>query len=632
MWAARVVVWGFDLGADEGFDVLAEHYNPRCQPPWSEPELRRKCDQATDPAFKHPRGWLLHTERDRPAPRDPNRPVPQFDVWGTSPPAVAQAAATLDAIADAMTHAVLDIIEPAAPSPARPAPVSIGAELAEPVAPPAAAGQGEGDSLDLDGIDPADPFRLAQGFLLARHWLPRADAPQTLRHWGGRYYEWKNGAYDQLKEGTRSPLAEWTEAEFRRLHVAALARAKKDAEKGAPEGKPPAKLKVTRGIVADAQQALDALCRLPDDLTPPGWIGAGPSPAELVACRNGLVHVPSHLAGRPGAFVPGTPRFVSCVRTEFDFNPDAPAPAEWLKFLDTIWADDPDSIACLQEWFGYLLTPDTSLHKMLMIVGPPRAGKGTIGRVLTALVGARNVASPSVGKLGDRFALSDLLDKSVGLFADARLSGRADAVQITEELLGISGEDARTVDVKFRDPVTTTLRTRFVFLTNELPRFGDSSGAIVSRFVFLKLTKTFADNPDLDLLDRLLPELPGILIWSLQGWKRLKRQRAFTIPNSSTELREDADALASPVKVWAEECCELQPDEWTATADLYQSYKVWSERRGRDRIGAQEHFVRDMLAALPMLTKLRKREGTSRAHGYNGIRVLSAYEAGEIPV
>jgi len=34
----------------------------------------------------------------------------------------------------------------------------------------------------------------------------------------------------------------------------------------------------------------------------------------------------------------------------------------------------------LQDWFGYTLSPDTSQQKMLMIVGPTRSGKGTIGR------------------------------------------------------------------------------------------------------------------------------------------------------------------------------------------------------------------------------------------------------------
>ncbi|WP_439622499.1 hypothetical protein [Gemmata sp.] len=65
MKAARVVCWGFDLGEDVGYEILAAHYNPRCQPPWSESELRKKCRDAMDPkGAPWPRGHLRDADRD----------------------------------------------------------------------------------------------------------------------------------------------------------------------------------------------------------------------------------------------------------------------------------------------------------------------------------------------------------------------------------------------------------------------------------------------------------------------------------------------------------------------------------------------------------------------------------------
>jgi hypothetical protein len=56
---AREVVWGFNLGEEIGYLLMARHYNPRCQPPWSEKELAHKCHDADTKPCEWPRGWLL---------------------------------------------------------------------------------------------------------------------------------------------------------------------------------------------------------------------------------------------------------------------------------------------------------------------------------------------------------------------------------------------------------------------------------------------------------------------------------------------------------------------------------------------------------------------------------------------
>jgi hypothetical protein len=57
--AALVLVRGFDLPPDIAFELLAEGFNPRCEPPWSERELRHKVESA-DRNAEAERGYLLH--------------------------------------------------------------------------------------------------------------------------------------------------------------------------------------------------------------------------------------------------------------------------------------------------------------------------------------------------------------------------------------------------------------------------------------------------------------------------------------------------------------------------------------------------------------------------------------------
>jgi len=77
----------------------------------------------------------------------------------------------------------------------------------------------------------------------------------------------------------------------------------------------------------------------------------------------------------------------------FDYDPDAPAPRRWLAFLKELWPDDTDSIAAMQD----VLSGRTDLHKIFLLIGPTRSGKGTIARVLAALVGRGNAAGPTLG-------------------------------------------------------------------------------------------------------------------------------------------------------------------------------------------------------------------------------------------
>ncbi len=44
--AATALVHGFGIPPDRALELLLEHYNPRCQPPWSEKELRHKVQDA----------------------------------------------------------------------------------------------------------------------------------------------------------------------------------------------------------------------------------------------------------------------------------------------------------------------------------------------------------------------------------------------------------------------------------------------------------------------------------------------------------------------------------------------------------------------------------------------------------
>jgi hypothetical protein len=60
--AAGALVNGFALGESEALSLLMSHYNPRCMPPWSEKDVRRKVSEALRLGSKQPRGHLIGTQ------------------------------------------------------------------------------------------------------------------------------------------------------------------------------------------------------------------------------------------------------------------------------------------------------------------------------------------------------------------------------------------------------------------------------------------------------------------------------------------------------------------------------------------------------------------------------------------
>ncbi|MCA9233221.1 MAG: hypothetical protein KDA57_21425, partial [Planctomycetales bacterium] len=266
------------------------------------------------------------------------------------------------------------------------------------------------------------------------------------------------------------------------------------------------------------------------------------------------------------------------------------------------------------------LTLDTSQQKVFMLVGPKRCGKGTIARVLTGLLGKENIAAPTLSGLATNFGLWPLLGKSIALISDARLSARTDQVSVVERLLSISGEDSITVDRKNMQPVTCKLSTRFIILSNELPKLSDASGAIVSRLVLLKMSTSFYGKEDHYLTDKLLAERPGILLWAIQGWQRLKERGRFAQPDSGLEALTDMADLASPVSAFVRDCCEVDQRLSIEIADLYDSWKNWCNAQGRERyVGTIQAFGRDLLAAVPNVQRRSLRAGASRVRVYEGI-------------
>ena len=423
---------------------------------------------------------------------------------------------------------------------------------------------------------------------------------KTLRCWRSEFYLWDGRRYVKIPEQEmKARVLTW-------LDEYGNKEERKNPSRAIP--------KCAENILA----CMKAVCGVPFDREQPCWLGGrnNPDPSSVIGFHNGLGEL---VPGRTTLRIrPHTPLWFSTTVVSYSYAPKARCP-QWDKFLLEVFDNDPERIDLLQRWFGLLLTSNTSHQKFLLMVGPPRAGKGVICRILQHVVGEQNCSSPSLTSLAGDFGLWSLLGKSVALFPDAHLGTRSDSVRIMETIKSIVGEDAANVNRKYLPVLQNVhLGVRFVMTVNELPQFGDSSGAMKARLSVLPFHQSFQGKEDRGLTDRLKMEAPGIANWAIEGLQQLTSEGGFNTPEESMSILENFSRLTSPITAFVQDCCELAPAKRVLCAELYGVWKEWALVSGHDPCSVALFGTR-LQAAYRSISKIRPKAEGIRQYHYVGV-------------
>jgi putative DNA primase/helicase len=464
-----------------------------------------------------------------------------------------------------------------------------------------------------DTVLPDDsPLTIANAWLASAH---RMAGRTVLRYYEGRWYRYVGTKYAQVDEmvDIRGPLHGW----------AANKSVSVEKADGSVTLKP---LSCNRRVTGDIMEALTYPCpvRVP---SVPAWINdaVGPNPKDLIAFSNGLLHLPAYLDGanEDEYLLDHTPDFFNTLCLPFAFDPFARCPT-WHRYLATSLGDEEAKIDLLQEWFGLNLIQDTSYHKMMLMRGVKRSGKGTAMAALEAILGKENVGATTFKQLTSRFGLESLVGKQAIFMGDARLPQYGDSMAALEMLLNIVGEDPLYVDRKYTTPLSNyRVQGRFTIATNLLPNIPDHSGALEARLLILDFEQSFLGREDFSLRDKLIEEAAGIAIWAMKGLQRLRESGRFTIPESSKEALREWRALASPVASFLDECCTDGPKLFIAKSELFNAWENWAQSRRLDA-GNQSEFLERVKHHLPFATSRVVEIGGRCRHVFAGVDLTDA--------
>ncbi len=180
-------------------------------------------------------------------------------------------------------------------------------------------------------------------------------------------------------------------------------------------------------------------------------------PLDTLNCRNGLLDVATRTL-RPHA-----PEFLSPVQIAASFDPQATC-TYIDEFISSVFPED--SLHLAYEVAAWLMLPDTSIQKSVLLLGEGANGKGTWLNLLLTFLGRENVAALSLHRIeADKFSAARLVGKLCNIGADLP----------TKELTGTSmfkaltGNDTITAERKFESSFEFRPFVRLIFSANSAP-------------------------------------------------------------------------------------------------------------------------------------------------------------------
>lgn len=313
-------------------------------------------------------------------------------------------------------------------------------------------------------------------------------------------------------------------------------------------------------------------------------------------------------------------------RLPMKYDPDAPAPTTWLRYLSDLLY--PEDIPTFQEYVGYCLLPSNKGQKMMVIKGSGGEGKSQIGTVLKKLFGDY-CKDGSVAKISEnRFARADL--EHVHLMIDDDM--RMDALRQTNYVKSIVTAKGRMdLEKKGKQSYQGYLYARLLAFSNgDLQSLYDRSDGFFRRQLILTAKPKDphrVDDPDLGA--KMCRELPGILLWAFEGLKRLHKNRyRFTESERAARSREvlKQDTTNAILFMQAGDYVRADPSSQVTSKDLYAAYCLWCEENSvlplRARSFSEYLMTNASDYGIEHVNNVCNAQGR-RVRGFRGIRILT---------
>ena len=286
-----------------------------------------------------------------------------------------------------------------------------------------------------------------------------------------------------------------------------------------------------------------------------------------------------------------------------------------------------DYIPCIQEMFGYTLYRCYKYHKVFMLFGTGRNGKGVTISLLRSMLGYGNYSSNSLHHLiENQFGIASLYGKLANIAGE--ISDKA--LSETGPLKWLSGGEPIGAEFKYHGRFEFINYAKLIFAANKLPHSHDYTLGFVSRWIIPVFSRTFMlDDPDtdVDLATKIINnkrEMEGLLCWSIDGLKRLLKNNNFSYHDDPEATLSRYQSLANPDKRFITERLEVCMGNSLEKDEVYEKYVAWTQEQQTPKL-IKGMFTKALCAYIKDAVVGRHMNAGKQVYTYDNIRWKDDY-------
>ncbi len=257
---------------------------------------------------------------------------------------------------------------------------------------------------------------------------------------------------------------------------------------------------------------------------------------------------------------------------------------KFKKYLSEVVIGRKQRNLLVQEMIGLALYRGviSSNPAFFILKGSGRNGKSTLIQSIGRLIGKDNyMAATFTQVINDNDTRASMYGKLANLGAESSMKN----VKELELLKLITGGDPMQARNLYSSSFSFNPYITLIFAFNEMPFIQDTSNAMLSRIHLIEFPKTFATTDkktDTNMLEKITTkeELEGILVFAVDGLRRVLKSGHFTRIENNDEIAEIMESDIESVQEWSVDRLEFSEGDVIRKDAAFSDYEKWCNRNG----------------------------------------------------